>query len=75
MDAPKKKRKSYYNDRARLYAQRYNAETYDRIEFRIPKAGEMTKDDILAAAADAGESVNAYVTEAVRRRIESEKAK
>lgn len=73
MDAPKKKRKSYYNERLNKYTQEYSAEHYERITFRLLKDGEVSKSAIEAAAAAAGESVNAYVTEAVRRRIESEK--
>lgn len=75
MDAPKKKRKSYYNERANKYAQQYERDNYDRIAIRFLKTGDLTKETVESAAAAAGESINAYVTEAVRRRIESEKAK
>ena len=42
---------------------------YDRMELTVPKG---RKAEIQAAAAAAGESVNAYITEAINRRMEAE---
>jgi uncharacterized protein (DUF1778 family) len=44
---------------------------YDRIQVLAPK-GE--KDTIQAAAQQAGQSISAYILEAVRRRMEQEQA-
>lgn len=44
---------------------------YDRLELSVPK-GE--KEEIQQAAKQAGQSVNAYVYEAVKRRMEQEQA-
>ena len=44
----------------------YIARTYDRINFVVPKGGK----DIIRAAADrAGQSVNAYILQAVQQRM------
>ncbi len=48
---------------------KYVKTNYDRLELSVPK-GE--KELIQQAAKQAGQSVNAYVYEAVRRRIEQE---
>ena len=45
----------------------WNAKAYDRINLTVPKG---RKAEIQAAAAAAGESVNAYITEAITRRME-----
>lgn len=50
---------------------KYNAKAYDRINFIVPKG---QKDIIKAAAEAAGQSTNAYIVQAVRDRIEREKA-
>ena len=49
--------------------QRAVQNNYDRVELSVPK-GE--KEEIQQAAKQAGQSVNAYVYEAVKRRIEQE---
>ncbi len=46
---------------------RWNRKHYDAVTFRIPK-GE--KERIQAAAVEAGESLNAFICNAVRSRIE-----
>ena len=46
---------------------KYVKNNYDRLELSVPK-GE--KEEIQQAAKQAGQSVNAYVYEAVKRRIE-----
>ena len=43
--------------------------TYDRINLTVPKGD---KDKIAIAAAAAGQSVNAYINEAIRQRMETE---
>lgn len=48
---------------------KYMKNNYDEIKIRVYKG---TKSEIQAAAEKQGESLNAYVTEAVRRRMESE---
>ena len=48
---------------------KYMRENYDVYQMRMPK-GEREK--IRLAAADAGQSMNAYILEAVRRRMEQE---
>ena len=48
---------------------KYIEKTYDRINLLVPK-GE--KEIVKAAADRAGQSVNAYILEAVQQRMESE---
>lgn len=48
---------------------KYMKNNYDEIKTRVPKG---KKAEIQAAAEKQGESLNAYVAEAVRRRMESE---
>ena len=48
---------------------KYVKNNYDRLELSVPKGEKAT---IQQAAKQAGQSVNAYVVEAVRRRIEQE---
>ena len=48
---------------------KYMKNNYDEIKTRVPKG---RKAEIQAAAEKQGESLNAYVAEAVRRRMESE---
>lgn len=50
---------------------KYEAKSYDKLCIRIRKDADITREDIQAAADLEGESVNAYVMEAVRRRMES----
>ena len=45
---------------------KYNAKAYDRLYIVVPKGG---KAEIKAAAADAGQSVNAYILQAVQQRM------
>lgn len=46
------------------------AKTYDRINLTVPKGD---KDKIAIAAAVAGQSVNAYINQAITERIERDK--
>ena len=48
---------------------RYAAKAYDRLQIIVKKG---RKAEIQAAAEKQGESLNAYIAEAVRRRMESE---
>lgn len=48
----------------------YIARTYDRINLTVPK-GE--KERIAEAAAQAGQSVNAYINQAIKLRMEANK--
>lgn len=50
---------------------KYVKNNYDRLELSVPK-GE--KEEIQQAAKQVGQSVNAYVYEAVKRRMEQEQA-
>ena len=45
---------------------KYNAKAYDRLYIVVPKGN---KDKIRAAADAAGQSVNAYILQAVRQRM------
>ena len=49
---------------------KYNAKAYDRTYLRTKKEGDLTIDIIKSAADSAGESLNTFILEAVRRRIE-----
>lgn len=48
---------------------KYNAKTYDRIEIVVPKG---QKEKIKAAAEQAGESVNSFINEAIKEKIEKD---
>ena len=48
---------------------KYAAKNYDRILLRIRKDGETTREKIQNAAAAAGESVNEYILNSVRERM------
>ena len=49
---------------------KYEMKSYDKLCIRIRKDADITREDIQAAADLEGESVNTYVMEAVRRRME-----
>lgn len=51
---------------------RYEAKAYDKILLRIRKDGKITKETISNAAARIGSSLNAYIMEAVREKMERE---
>lgn len=61
-----------YNEKSKKYTTDYVKEHYERILLRL-KTDELSRDEIRSAADAAGESVNTYIVEAVRRRIEEEK--
>lgn len=52
---------------------RWEAKTYDKVLLRLRRDGEPTREQIAAAADAAGESMQAYIIEAVRQRIAAEK--
>lgn len=58
------------SDARRRANEKYNAKAYDKFLVRVPKG---QKDEIQAHAASLGESLNGYVTKAVRERMEREK--
>lgn len=49
--------------------ERYNAKVYDRVALRLRKETETSKDKVQAAADAAGESLNEYITKAIKQRI------
>ena len=53
------------------YANQFNREAYDRVTVMVPRGG---KDEIKAAAARAGESVNTYIKTAICQRMERDRA-
>jgi uncharacterized protein (DUF1778 family) len=57
-----------YKDKAQKTAaqNKYISKAYDRINLLVPKGG---KEQIQAAADAAGQSVNAYILEAVQQRM------
>lgn len=61
-----------YNEKSKKYTTDYVKEHYERILLRL-KTDELSRDEIRSAADEAGESVNTFIVEAVRRRIEEEK--
>lgn len=62
-------KKSGYNEKKNKYTQKYIKENYKQLSIRIPITGEITRETIAAAAAAAGESVNGYILQAVKERI------
>lgn len=65
-------RKGTYCERLNKYTQNYVRENYEQIIFRLTKSAGISKDEIAAAAAAAGESVNAYILDAVKSRMQRE---
>lgn len=61
-----------YNEKSKKYTTDYVKEHYERILLRL-KTDELSRDEIRRAADAAGESVNTFIVEAVRRRIEEKK--
>jgi predicted HicB family RNase H-like nuclease len=48
---------------------RFEHKTYDKITVRLRKDGELTRELVAQAASEAGESVNEYVINAIRERM------
>ena len=61
-----------YNEKSKKYTTDYVKKHYERILLRL-KTDELSRDEIRSAADAEGESVNTFIVEAVRRRIEEEK--
>lgn len=58
--------------KAQIKAQtKWESKAYDKITFRVRKDGELSKENIAKYAKNVGESLNAYIAEAVKRRMES----
>lgn len=62
-----------YSEAANKATQRYQKKTYDRVSFRLRKDSELNSETLTEIATAAGESVNEYILNAVKMRIESEK--
>lgn len=54
------------------YQNRYIGKVYDRVNLVLKKETSTSKAAVEAAADAQGESLNGYITEAIRRRMESE---
>ncbi len=50
--------------------QKWEAQAYDKILLRIRKDGETNKEAIQAAADQAGQSLNGYILEAVKEKMQ-----
>mgnify|MGYP004475632357 FL=1 len=61
-----------YSEKSKKYTTEYVKEHYERVLLRL-KTDEISRDDIRSAADQAGESVNTYIVEAVRRRMKDER--
>lgn len=64
-------KKTGYNQKKNIYTQNYIRDNYKQISIRVQKVGDLTRETMQAAADQAGESLNGYILEAVRRRMES----
>ena len=49
---------------------RYESKAYDKITLRLRKDGDLTRETIARAADQAGESVNAYIMQAILDRMQ-----
>ena len=55
---------------AKVRAQtKWEAKAYDKVLLRIRKDGDLTREDIQQAAADAGQSLNEFILESIRQRM------
>lgn len=48
---------------------KYETKAYDKVLLRIRKDGDLTREDITAAATAAGESLNEYILNSIRERM------
>lgn len=55
--------------------QRYEAKVYDKVLLRLRKDGDTSKELLQIAASAAGQSLQGYILQAVRERMEREKEK
>lgn len=51
---------------------KYEHNNYDKVTLRIRRDADLTRDRLQEAADAAGESLNSYIMEAIRRRMEGE---
>lgn len=63
---------SKYTEKSKKYSIKYRSTNYDTILLKIKKDAEISRNEIKSMADLAGESLNSYVLEAVRRRMEEE---
>lgn len=56
----------------KLATQKYENKAYDKVLIRLKKDSELSKQNVQTAADSVGESLNGFITEAIRRRIVSE---
>lgn len=68
-------KKSWYNQKKNEYTQNYIRSNYKQLSIRLPISGELTRETIAEAAAKTGESVNGYILQAVRDRMQRDAAK
>ena len=54
---------------------KYETKAYDKVLLRIRKDGELTREDIQQAATAAGESLNEYILNSIRERMNNTTAK
>ena len=60
--------------KAKIRAQtKYEAKVYDKVLLRIKKDSDLNREAITEAATAVGQSMNEYILEAIRRRVETEK--
>ena len=64
-----KQKKTAYNEKHNQYTQAYIRENYKQLSIRIPKEGEITRENIAEAAGMIKMSTNAYILEAVREKM------
>lgn len=63
-------RKSDYSQKKNEYTQQYIRDHYKQLSIRLPVEGAITRDTIANAAQQAGSSVNAYIIDAVKEKME-----
>lgn len=60
-----------YNEARKRASMKYQKEHMSRVAFDLPKEGEgLTHDKLKAVAAEAGETVGAYIKNAIYQRME-----
>jgi len=59
-----------YSEAQNKATQKYIHNSYDQISIRVRKDGDITRDTMQAAADQEGLSLNAYILEAIREKIE-----
>lgn len=63
---------SKYTPAQNKASQRYQRAAYDCINLRLRKDAEPTRETVAAAAEAAGESVQGYILQAIRQRLQAE---